>query len=473
MNIPTQVLTYISSFFIATAPAPTYTEGVVGQPSSFLPNQASTQTDKTISRLIYRGLFKYDDSGALVPDLADNWKISDDGLVYSIKIKDNQYWSDGTKVNANDLIYTSFKTPDLAGIATDKVDDLTVRFTLPNKFSPFLSLLSLGIMQQNAEEKLSGLMPVSNGQFKVLRVEKSGPIVKQVELLNVSKTKSITKLTFRYYATDWELYTAARLGEIDGFMSSREFNLENFSQYKLPVQSIYYALFFNLRNEKLKDVELRKKLEKVLPINAIVSDIGIYVQGPISRSLYTDKNIQRDKYDPAFHDQISDLTLTLTVPDLPTQISVAEQVKIAWEEKLGIKVTINKIKPDKFNEQVIKPRDFEVLLYGQEVSRDPDRYINWHSTQKDPPGLNLSGFSQVRSDRALEEGRNETDSDGRVIHYNEFQKVTADQVPAIFLYHPYEKYYISQHIENVTFVNTFNVYDRFSDFKNWKRVDYL
>ena len=71
----------IISFFIAILPTTKYTEGVVGQPSSFLPSQAITQTDKTISALIYRGLFKYDIYGVLQPDLADTWQISEDGLL--------------------------------------------------------------------------------------------------------------------------------------------------------------------------------------------------------------------------------------------------------------------------------------------------------------------------------------------------------------------------------------------------------
>jgi peptide/nickel transport system substrate-binding protein len=118
---------------------------------------------------------------------------------------------------------------------------------------------------------------------------------------------------------------------------------------------------------------------------------------------------------------------------------------------------------------VVQTRNFEILFYGQEIGRDPDRYVNWHSTQKDPPGLNLSSFDHVRSDRALEEGRKEVDNDKRITHYNEFQKVIAEQVPVIFLYHPYAKYYVSKYIEGIGDKYTFTLTDRFLDFSNWKR----
>jgi len=111
-----------------------------------------------------------------------------------------------------------------------------------------------------------------------------------------------------------------------------------------------------------------------------------------------------------------------------------------------------------------------MLLYGQEVGRDPDRYSNWYSTEKDPPGLNLSGFSQVRADRALEEGRKELNNDKRTIHYNELQKSVLDNVPVIFLYHPFSNYYVSKYIKGIGDKYTFTFSDRFLDFYNWENV---
>ena len=124
--------------------------------------------------LVYRCLFKYDIYGGTVPDLAETWQVSDDGLVYTIKLKDNQLWTNGKKINSDDLIYTSFKVTDLSGVATDKVDDMTVRYTLPNKYSPFLSLLTVGIMPQDSEENNDPLHPITSGDFRVAGNERSG-----------------------------------------------------------------------------------------------------------------------------------------------------------------------------------------------------------------------------------------------------------------------------------------------------------
>lgn len=470
MAIITTVFFQIVTFFAAMLPSVSYVEGVVGQPQTFLPNQVTQQIDKTVSSLIYRGLFKYDIYGTIVPDLADTWQKSGDGLVYTIKLKDNQYWTNGKKITSDDLIYTAFNVSDLSGVATDKVDDLTVRFTLPNKYAPFLNLLTVGIMPQNSVEKDEPLSPITSGDFRIARVEKTGNYARQITLVTLSDKYDIRKMVFRYYSNEEEIVTAAKLGEINGYLLSSKKAPENFYNYEFPIQGIYYALFFNIRNEKLADVAVRQKLAKVIPIESIAAGAGIRVQGPISRSVFTDLDLQFDYYDPLFAEELEDLNLTIRVPAIEKHVTMAKQIASIWREKLGVTVNVEPIASNDIISQIIEPRDFEVLLFGQEVSRDPDRYVIWHSAQKAPPGLNFSGLDQVRADRALEEGRNELDNEKRKIHYNEFQKVVVDQVPAVFLYHPFTNFYVSKYIEGVGEKYTFTYADRFLDFENWKYV---
>lgn len=465
-----KVLLYIYSFILALLPSHTYIEGVEGQPETFFPTHATLETDKTMSEFLFRGLFRYDIYGTLVPDLAETWAISEDGLVYTIKIRDNQTWTDGTRISADDLIYSSFKDPDLAYVATDKVDDLTVRFTLPNKYAAFLSLLTQGIIQENSLEKQDPLFPVSSGDYRLASISRNGGIVSSVTLVTTNPEYDLKKLVFRYYSNENELVTAAKLGEIHGFTSEKKVELENFYEYKFPMQGIYYALYLNTESETLKDVALRQKLEKVLPIEDIINQRGINVEGPISRSLFTNKSITFDKYDDEFKDNLPDIKINLVYPDVYAHKEVAKKVKEFWEDRLGIDVELVAVNPEDIVSQNIQTRNYDVLLYGQEVGRDPDRYVLWHSTQKEAPGLNLSKFEQVRADRALEEGRKELINEKRVIHYNEFQRVMSEDVPVIFLYHPFRHYYISKYVSGVGEKYTFTYSDRFLDLYNWKRV---
>ncbi len=459
------------AFILSLTPVRGFTEGVVDQPVSFFSNQAKSQHEHTISNLIYRSLFKYDIYGAIVPDLADTWAVEEDGIAYTIKLKPNQTWSDGTKITADDLIYTAFKTTDLSGVATDKVDELTVRYTLPNKYAPFLSLLSGGILHSGALEHEDPLLPVTSGDWRIVSVEKIGKVVKKLTLRTSKDKYKIKKIQFKYFSNEDELATASKLGEITGFVSSKSYEIPNFVDYQFPEQGIYYAIYFNLGNDNVKDLKLRQKMKESLHMDELIFDKGITVEGPISRSVFTDRNVDFNKFDPEISEKFEDKTIKITVPDVPNHLELVQRIKNVWETTLGLNVEIVTVPPADMVSKVINDRNYEVLFYGQEVGRDPDRYVNWHSTQKISPGLNLSNFEQVRVDRALEEGRKATDNDSRVIHYNEFQKTLNENVPAIFLYHPFVHYYVSKYVDGIGQKYTFTQYDRFLDFVNWHWVE--
>lgn len=87
--------------------------------------------------------------------LADSCTISDDGLTYTLKLKDNLKWHDGEKITADDVIFTfnaNLNTDNGAGftnivfvgdkeVKAEKVDDLTVKFTLPEVSASYYELL--------------------------------------------------------------------------------------------------------------------------------------------------------------------------------------------------------------------------------------------------------------------------------------------------------------------------------------------
>lgn len=475
MHIIQSVIFYFLSLIYLLIPSKTFVEGIVGQPASFLPSRAQTETDKTISKLLYRGLFKYDNFGTLVPDLAETWEVSNEGFIYTITIKDNQFWSDGSKINANDLLYTSYKTSNLSSVATDKIDDFTVRYTLPNKFSPFLSLLTVGVMKNQSDEKNQGFYTPTSGPFRIAGVKRKGEFVKRVVLLdpkssNIYNSSNIKQIAFRFYPNEEELITAYKLGEIHAFLlkDSASFKVDKtLSLKQYPVQSVYYALFFNLRNESYKDLEIRNQLAKTLNVEEIIFGQGIPVEGPISRSFYTSEKYKVGDYDKTASYDLLGKEIKIDLPNTPDLLEIGDKIKVAWEDKLNANVTLVKYTSDEIKEKIIEPRNFDILLFGQEVGRDPDRYVNWHSTQSASPGLNLGGFNSIRGDRALEEGRKELDVDTRVKHYNEFQKVMSENTPAIFLHHPYMNYYVSNKIKGMGDKYTFTLADRFLDFNNW------
>ncbi|OGC50183.1 hypothetical protein A2716_03140 [candidate division WWE3 bacterium RIFCSPHIGHO2_01_FULL_40_23] len=463
MNILRNILMFITSIVLTLVPQKTYTEGLIGQPSSFLPNEAVTENDKTVSKLLFRGLYTYNKEGKLVEDLADSYDISDDGLSYTVYLKKGQKWSNSAEITADDLLFSAFTSEQLKEVATDKIDKYTIRYTLPNKFSPFLSLLTMGVSPQvNVNSKVQ---PISSGPYKVLRLKKDGPVIREVILQKLNGSYNINNITFRYYENYNQLFTAGKLGEVTGFISPEELSWPSFTKKTYFQGGIYYSLIFNLRNSKLNNLDIRKKLLAGTPIEYLAEKRGVRVSGPISESIFTKDDIKKQTYDPNISDNLN-LDLTLTLPDTKEHIECGEDLKEAWK-KLGVNLTLKPVKSDVIESEVLEKRDFEILLYGQEVSRDPDRYVLWHSTRVNYPGLNISGFENIRLDRSLEEGRKALSEEERMKHYNIFQEVINENVPSIYLYHPFMKYYISEKVKTTEGANIYYIHDRFVDFRNW------
>ncbi|MEK7595395.1 MAG: ABC transporter substrate-binding protein [Patescibacteria group bacterium] len=465
MNILSQSLSFLTALFVTFYPQKTYIEGFVGQPTSFFPHEALNENDKTISKMLFRGLFTYDKEGVLTEDLADSLDVSDDGLEYTVYLKKGQKWSNGNEITADDLLYSAFTAPNLKEIATDKINKYTIRYSLPNKFSPFPHILTQGVIP--ATGLGTALEPVSSGPYQIVRIKKEGPIVKEVLLQSKVATYKIPRIAVRYYENNDQLFTAFKLGEIDGFISPESLVYKNLQKLEFPLGGIYYSLIFNTRNEKLEKSELRKKLAKATPIAELIKRKGVEVKGPISQNSYTSGELNFNEYDANYTDNLN-LKLEMIVPNSSDQMELGKLIQKSWA-KVGVELALKPKSSEDIEKDLVEKREFEVLLYGQEVSRDPDRYALWHSTRSDAPGLNLSGFDNVRLDRSLEEGRNAIEVENRKKHYGVFQEVIFENAPVVFLYHPILKYYHSDRIEipGDALSNTYYSHGRFADFKNW------
>jgi len=131
-------------------------EGIIGSPRFINPILAMSDADRDMTSLIYSGLMKSNSKGDLVPDLAESYSISKDGLVYKFKLKDNVYFHNGEKVTTDDVEFTINETQDSAlkspkranwdGVTVKKLNDREIEFVLKQPYSPFLENTTLGIL---------------------------------------------------------------------------------------------------------------------------------------------------------------------------------------------------------------------------------------------------------------------------------------------------------------------------------------
>ena len=160
------------------------------------------------------------------------------------------------------------------------------------------------------------------------------------------------------------------------------------------------------------------------------------------------------------------LIIELTTVDTEENATVIDSIAEDWED-IGIKTILNKVPANMMQSDIIKPRNFEALFYGQVIGADPDSYAFWHSSQSNAKGLNISNYRNEEVDKLLIEGRLILDTNLRIEKYKRFQEIITQDVPAIFIYSPTYKYVQSKKIKGFDIKNILIPQDRFSNIDEW------
>jgi peptide/nickel transport system substrate-binding protein len=160
------------------------------------------------------------------------------------------------------------------------------------------------------------------------------------------------------------------------------------------------------------------------------------------------------------------LQFTLTTTDWPELAQTAEILKSQWA-KVGANVNVQTYSISDIQQNYIRPREYEALLFGQVLGADPDPYSFWHSSQKRDPGLNLSLFGDNSTDKLIEDGRVEFDPAKRASIYQDFQKKLISETPAIFLYSPDYVYPVNKKVQGIDMDDLISPSKRFSDVNHW------
>src|SRR5690349_7098807 len=90
---------------LATAPAGAVTlhRGIAGDLESLDPHKTSTTVESAVLRELLEGLVIDDGKGNVAKGVAESWSISEDGTVYTFKLRANAVWSNGDPVTAQDF----------------------------------------------------------------------------------------------------------------------------------------------------------------------------------------------------------------------------------------------------------------------------------------------------------------------------------------------------------------------------------
>jgi peptide/nickel transport system substrate-binding protein len=516
-------------FYIKNSiPAPkyggVYSEGMIGVPSLVNPILATSDVDRDLTKLIFSGLMKQDENNQLIPDLAGGYTIDAEQTTYTFELRDDIRWHDDTPITANDVIFTinniknpEYKSPfknSFNGVTVQAINDKTIQFKLEKPFTPFLSILTLGIIPEHLWYSIPAfganladlnIRPIGSGpyKFKSLTRESSGNIKSYVleayEDYYLDKAY-IKELNFKFYPDFSTAVTALQNKNVDGLIYLPKEYKEVLKNTNIILHNLqfpqYTAIFFNpSKNDLLNNNSFREALalsvDKERILNEVLYGDGQIISTPILPGLLGyDSTIKAPEYNPEKSKEILD-NLKFTIPedgkfrtqskdDESIEISIklttidqTENVKIAsiiqenWQN-IGIKTELNIIAKDKIKKDIIETRDYEALIFGQVINTNSGPYPFWHSSQNKNPGLNLSVLANKDIDDYLDIIRSAKNEESEIEPLKKFQTKLLELNFAIFLYNPTYTYPTADKLkgmENLKFINL--PADRFNNITSW------
>jgi len=501
----------------------TYTEGVLGSFTNANPLYATGRVDGAVARLVFAGLFYFDENNQLAGNLAEKYEVNARGTVYTVTLRNGLLWQDGRPLTAEDVAFTyrviqnpDAKSPLAASwkdIDVKAVDDVTVTFTLPNALSAFPYSMINGIvpkhiladipMPQLRTADFNTISPVGAGPFMLEIIEVSGATqAERRQTIALAPNEryhlgrpQLNRFVLRTFIDEKTLLDSFRDQELDG-VAGLETIPEEFREtrdvqtYNVPLTSAVYT-FFNTSQPILKDTAVRRALVRAIDTVAVTRSLNypvISVRSPLLKDQigYNPKLIQYSHNIKAANKLLDKsgwkrtgsgarqkdgktLGFTLTSEDTSEYRQIADALREQWQA-LGIRVEVVLLSDSEL-QTTLGAHSYDALLYGVALGVDPDAFAYWHSTQADPRSLSRLNFSEYESsvaDSALEAGRTRTDPALRAIKYEPFLKAWRDDAPALGLYQPRFLYITRGQV----FGFSPNIYnsglDRYKNVHNWQ-----
>lgn len=427
-----------------------------------------------------------------------------------------------TVTKAQDSALKSPKRASWDGVVVEKESDKVVIFRLKQAYAPFLENTTLGILPKHIWDKADteqfsfsqfNTNPVGSGPYVVDNIKRDPSGVPASYDLRAFKKYApgkpyITELHVRFYANEEELTTAFKKGDIEGINAISPQTAEALKEegYRVERSSLprIFGVFFNQNQASLfTDIAVRKALsvatdkERIIdevlygygtPIDSPIPPGSIGYLAPLSAEVKSESatgtpsrteearailerngwefNEEKGVMEKKTKTTTTELAFSLSTSDVPELKAVGELVKKQWEE-IGARVDLKIFGAGDLNQNVIRPRKYDALLFGEIVGRDSDLFSFWHSSQRNDPGLNVALYANITTDKLLEETRTILDTDERIKKYQEFKKEIEQDIPAIFIYAPDFIYVLPQKVQGIAVGSVKTPSERFLNISQW------
>lgn len=501
----TQAFWYGQSYSVqAYVNGGTYIEATTGRVNTLNPLFATTNSEKVLSKLMFATLSTIDYSGHVGLGLAASIVPDEAGKVWAVTLKDGLKWSDGEPITLDDVLYTISLAKDptintayssnFAGITVERIDN-TLFFALPSAYADFDATLNIPILPSHILGNVSSgqllehsfsTNPVTSGAFTFNAMQNvSGDGEKIIYLaanpFYYKNPPMLNSFAIHTYSSPDQIVAAISTGE-----ATATAELSAVYRDQLPADLIYEKqtaiasgvfAFLNTTSNVLNNLSVRQAIQKGINMSEVRSVLGY--EFPLDYPILSSE-IELNEY-PALPEYnleaakaaveaagASGKTLRLATTNSGYFPELAKVLKSQLEE-LGFVVNLEISAPgQEFFVNVIRQRNYDILLYEVELGADPDLFAYYHSSQASNSGLNLSNYANALVDDLIVGARTSMDAAARVSKYETFLRRWVNDVPAIGIYQASLVYYFNRNVRAFS-ENDRLVYatDRFVDVEYW------
>ena len=449
-----------------------------------------------VSCNIYEGLYRYAETDTTVePCLATELPdISEDGLVYTIPLRDGVMFHDGTPFNAeaakksmerqlepnrtSDMLYASFvygSAEDGTGVeSVEAVDDLTLRITLRAPSTPFLKnlamMLGAPIVSPTALDAAPNQNitdnPCGTGPYKFESWDPSSSVIISAnedywDTENMPKTKTVVFRTIPEVNTRVQALINGEVDIIDGITQSDadtlvENGCELFAEDGMTVS--YMA--FNMTSPICADKDVRRALSQAVNVEELVETIyGEYATVansvmPLWMAPYA-ADVKQTSYDPdAARQTLAERGVTslkcITYTNARQYNSQGGEtlanIVQGYFAEVGVQMDIEAYDWATYR-TMLGSGDFDICFYGWTGDNgDPDNFMNALSDQSRT--MNVGLWQNDEYDELIRQGLSMPDGDDRDKVYLRCEEIVAEEIPWMLISHSKNLCAHSTQVEN-------------------------
>jgi peptide/nickel transport system substrate-binding protein len=417
------------------------------------------------SPMMYNQLVRFEPDMTPVPELAESWQVSPDGLTWTFKLRQGVKFHDGQEMTSADVKFTFDrlfeKSPGKSDfIAVDKVEPAgkyAVKFATKEPFAGLLAALGgfWGFIISEAGIKKHGDLnkaALGTGPFMLddWKVEQQMTLKKHAGYFKKG-LPHVDQVVLRIIPDEANIVAALRTGQIHhAFIEdNKNYNLLKDEKALTGYRSSrlgYDFLNINASRGPLKDVRVRQAIswavDRAQVLRVAASGFGRLTApatGPMKQwqlpeeqwMKYYKPDVDKAKKLMAEAGQASGFTVKLgVIPTFPTMVSGAPVVA-AQLKRIGVTAEIENVEYAVWIKRWLA-KDFDLTMNTTPGYADPDTafFRALHSTK----GQNWNSWSVPELDALLEDGRRTMDQKKRKEIYDRVQGMILDNVPHLWLF---------------------------------------